>query len=131
MCQQCEKTIDDMWRKLQVGQTFKTPDLYRGIDFQISKKDTDQLEISPQNISINKSAFLATVHYLRINDHDMDSPCEIRSSNNRSTAGPLCIAARDQNSNIRCINYILPILQKNVVVGINPVRPNSTWLLRW
>ncbi len=131
MCQQCEETIADVWSKLQVGQTFKTPDLYRGVDFHISKKDSNKLKISPQEVSINKAAFVAAVHYLRANDHDMDSPCEIRSSNSRSTAGPLCIATRDQINNVRCVTYILPILQKSVVVGVNPVRPNSTWLLRW
>lgn len=129
MCQLCEKIVSDLWKKLQVGQQFRTPDLYKGKDFIIEEKSNNQIKIQPQNVGISRAAFCAAIHYLRQNNHYMNSPCEIRSSNNTHLAGPLCRAAREQNSNIRCINYILPILQKKVIAGVNPVRPNSTWLL--
>lgn len=131
MCQLCERIVSAAWQEIAEGQRYRTPDLYKGADFTIQTKETNNIKIAPQNISITKGALIKTIHYLRSNNHDIDKPCEIRSSNNRTTAGPLCIAARDKNNNIRCINYILPILQKNVVVGIDPVRPNTTWLLKW
>lgn len=131
MCQVCENIINEVWKKISVGQRFRTPDLYKGADFTIKSKDKSSINIFPQNISISKAAFLKTIHYLRIENHDIDNPCEIRSSNDRKISGPLCVTARDENNNVRCINYILPILQKNVIVGINPIRPNTTWLLKW
>lgn len=131
MCDFCRKTTDAVWRNIAVGQRYRTPDLYMGKDFTIEEKAKEKLRISPQNASVSKSAMEATIHFLRSNQHDMDSPCEVRSSNNRTTAGPLCCAARSENNDVRCVNYILPILQKNAVVGINPVRPNTTWLLKW
>lgn len=130
LCQNCEKIIDDVWRKLAINQTFRTPDLYKGVNFKLEEKSLDRLRISPQAISISKSAFTAAIHYLSTNNHVKDSPCEIRSSNNGVTAGPLCIAARIENYGVRCINYVLPILQKSEVVGINPARPNTTWLVK-
>jgi hypothetical protein len=131
MCQICEKIINEVWQKISVGQRFKTPDLYKGADFTIQTKNKSSISIVPQKISISRAAFLNTIHYLRTENHDINSPCEIRSSNDRKNAGPLCVTARDENNNVRCINYILPILQKNIIVGINPVRPNKTWLLKW
>lgn len=129
MCQFCENIVSDLWRKLQIGQQFRTPDLHKGKDFIIESKRDDQIKITPQNIGISRQAFSAVIHYLRQNNHYMNSPCEIRASNNLKLAGPLCRAAREVNNNIRCITYILPILQKNVIAGVNPVRPNATWLL--
>lgn len=101
MCQICEKIIVDPWRNLVAGQGFRTPDLYRGVDFRIEEIAHNCIKISPPNVSIQKAAFVAAIHYLRTNDHEMNSPCEIRSSNSRATAGPLCIVSRDQNNNVR------------------------------
>lgn len=131
LCDFCNNIVNAVWRKIAVGQTFRTPDLYRGKDFKIDKIDRDRLTILPQSVTISKSAFIAAIHYLKVKQHDMDSPCEIRSSNNQASAGPLCLAVRSQNTGVRCVNYVLPILQKKQIVGINPVRPNSTWLLQW
>jgi len=131
LCDFCNNIVNAVWRKIAVGQTFRTPDLHRGKDFKVEKIDRSHLTILPQSVSISKSAFIAAIHYLKANQHDMDSPCEIRSSNNQASAGPLCLAVRSENAGVRCVNYVLPILQKNQIVGINPVQPNSTWLLRW
>jgi hypothetical protein len=129
MCQFCENIVSDLWKKLQISQQFRTPDLYKGKDFKIEEKSNIQIKIQPQNIVIRREAFSAAIHYLRENNHNMKTPCEIRSSNSAKLSGPLCKAARLQNNNVRCINYILPIFQKNVIAGVNPVRPNTTWLL--
>jgi len=129
MGQFCEKIVSDLWKKLQVSQQFRTPDLYKGKDFKIEAKSDTQIKIQPQKIVVSREAFSAAIHYLRENNHYMKTPCEIRSSNSAELSGPLCKAARQNNNNVRCINYILPIFQKNVIVGVNPVRPNTTWLL--
>jgi hypothetical protein len=129
MCDQCEKIINKIWPKLATGKRYRTPDLYKGKDFSIEEKTRQGLKIVPQNISITKDAFLSALHYLIQHKHNFRNQCEIRSSNDRRTAGPLCLAARDRNSDVRCINYILPILQAYQIVGIDPVRPNKTWLI--
>jgi len=130
MCERCEKTISKLWVGLQPGEMYSTPDLARGKVFSVHEKSVGGIRIDPQNMSITKEAFMATVHYLAENRHYSDNECEIHSSNSRENAGPLCRAARDKNHNVRCINYILPILQKFQIVGIDPARPNKTWLMR-
>ena len=129
MCQICENRVNGVWESLKVGQSFRTPDLYKGANFSIKEKFSNKIKISPQNVSISKKSFSSTIHFLLENKHSFNNPCEVRSSNDRSSAGPLCIVSRDQNSNVRCINYILPILQENRLVGIDQGRPNKTWLL--
>ena len=96
---------------MQTGRQYWTPDLYKGKEFCIEEKTNQKIKIKPPNISITKESFLATLHYLIQNEYHFKNQCEIRSSNSRKSAGPLCIASRDKNSNVRCINYILPILQ--------------------
>lgn len=129
MCDRCDRIINKMWPKLETGKRYRTPDLYKGKDFYIEEKTSRGLKIVPQNISVTKEAFLSALHYLIQNEHNFRNQCEIRSSNSRKTAGPLCLISRDENSNVRCINYILPILQGFQIVGIDPVRPNRTWLI--
>jgi len=129
MCEICQETIDRIWPDLKLGRRYKTPDLYKGKDFYVEERSGQRIKISPQNIYITKESFLAALHYLVQNEHNFGNQCEIRSSNSRREAGPLCIASRDKNSNVRCINYILPILQNSQIVGIDPVRPNKTWLI--
>lgn len=129
MCEHCQKTMNRIWPKLQLGKRYRTPDLYKGKDFYIEEKTNQTIKIRPQHIAISKESFLAALHYLLQNKHNFNNQCEIRSSNSKETAGPLCLASRDKNATIRCINYILPILQNNQIVGIDPVRPNKTWLI--
>jgi hypothetical protein len=129
MCDHCDKIINQIWPKLEPGKRYRTPDLYKGKDFYIKEKTSQGFKIVPQNVSVKKGAFLSALHYLIQNEHNFRNQCEIRSSNSRKTAGPLCRAARDKNSNVRCINYILPILQGFQIVGIDPVAPNKTWLI--
>ena len=129
MCNDCERKIDEVWRELRSGQTFRTPDFLRGVNFFLNHINNDYWIINPQNIQISKEAFINTFHYLKSNDHYENNPCEIRSSNNPENAGPLCRTARRVNNNVRCINYILPILAEYEIVGINSNRPNKTWLL--
>ena len=130
MCNLCDHEIGEIWNNLLPNQIFRTPDTQKGVDFYLERIENDQLTINPQNTSISKAAFAVTLHYLRANRHDEHNPCEIRSSNDPASAGPLCLTARGANNNIRCINYILPILAQHHIVGINPRRPNTTWLLQ-
>jgi len=131
LCEFCDSIVEAVWLNLLVDQEYRTPDRHRGVDFIISDINIDSLKILPQAVTIKKAAFSSAIHYLRIHHHDMDLPCEIRSSTDRASAGPLCLAARSENYGVRCINYILPILHMSGVVGINPSQPNKAWLLRW
>jgi hypothetical protein len=104
----------------------------RGANFSISNINNDSLEITTRNgsiVEISKNAFVDVVHYLNNNNHNQNNQCQIKSSNNPEIAGPLCRISRQYNNNVRCINYILPILAEYGIVGIGPNRPNKTWLL--
>ena len=125
----CERKIDEVWSNLRPAQTFSTPDSLKGVNFSINHINNDHLTIIPQNIKISKDAFTSTLHYLNDNTHNENKSCEIRSSNDPENAGPLCRIARQANNNVRCINYILPILAEYEIVGIDFKRPNKTWLL--
>lgn len=129
MCRQCDEQIDIIWEKLAVGQSYETPDQRRSASFQIIRIETDKMCITPQNISINKDAFKATLHFLLANNHGQLSPCEIRSNNRLENAGPLCRASRSSNGGVRCINYILPVLKCFGIVKIDSCRPNKVYYL--
>jgi hypothetical protein len=130
MCHQCEATIRIVWGHLSVGQEYQTPDNRRGADFWIAQLTADRIRIRPQGIAVHREAFLATLHYLFENEHLEGNRCDIRSNNDPAAglAGPLCRAARRRNTNVRCINYVLPILSEAGFVGIDGRRPNRTWL---
>ena len=129
MCQSCNIHIDGLWFHLALRQRYRTPDERKGVEFSIGKLETEHLIINPQCVRIKKASFAATLHYLRVNHHDERNPCPIESSNDPSSAGPLCRTARKENNNIRCINYILPILADYRIVGLKRGRPNMTWLI--
>lgn len=132
MCASCEIRIADVWLRLRREQVYRTPDYQNSERFEIDQLAASSIEIAPQNVQIARAAFVDALHYLRENDHHPSNPCEVRSNNDRALAGPLCRAARDQNSNVRCINYILPIFQNHGLVGIDCDQPNKTWLVtRW
>jgi len=95
----------------------------------ITQLNANQIEISPQNITVSRAALAEAVHYLRAHNHYAQNPCQIRSNNTPRLSGPLCSASRGVNANVRCINYILPLLSAADVVGISGQRPNTTWLL--
>ena len=131
MCMSCKIDIDGVWLNLSPGQGFKTPDNMRGSHFAVQSVDSEIIKIKTRRgtlVPIRRQAFENTLHYLRSHDHYLDNPCKIRSSNDRELAGPLCVASRDGNWNIRCINYILPILESSGIVVTDSRRPNKTWL---
>ncbi len=128
MCQSCQVHVDGVWQHLLIGNAFRTPDADRGKPFTIADVQARLIRIDPQRISISRTAFAAVLHYLRTNQHSSAARrCEIRSSNDPQLAGPLCQAARAGNADVRCINYILPILQSLGIVEVDSSRPNSTW----
>lgn len=129
MCNLCVEIVNRIWNNLIVGQMFRTPDLYIGKNYQITAIENNKISIAPQNIKIARESFEKAIHYLKTNEHYVNNPCEIRSNNDRYKAGPLCIASRDANQNVRCINYIVPILQAHRIVEIDSNRPNKTWLI--
>ena len=121
--------VEKGWESLRVGDKFRTPDNAKGVDFTISKIESNRIVISPQKISINRKAFEAAIDYLHENNHNARNRCEIMSNNDRKKAGPLCQASRDKNNNTRCINYILPILKSKGLVDFSGDRPNKVWLI--
>lgn len=133
MCDSCSGRVDTVFSNLALNQEFRTPDNRRGVTFSIQQigNNQDVIKITPQNINISRAAFLAALHYLHEyqRNHGVNTPRPISSNNDQEKAGALCVAARNQNGNTRCINYILPILGVNDLVSIDGSRrPNITWL---
>lgn len=121
--------IEQVWDNLRVGDRFKTPDDQKGVYFSISRISSDMISIRPQGIAITRSAFEAALNYLWENNCHAGNKCEIMSKNDRREAGPLCQASRDENNNVRCINYIVPILKANGIVDFSGDRPNKVWFV--
>ncbi len=125
-----EKEISRVWEGLKRGDTFRTPDNSRGVIFSIARVNADKLFIHPQQgVSIHHSAFIAALDYLLETNSGVTNKCEIRSSNDSRKAGPLFRASRDKNNNVRCINYIVPILRAYGIVDCSGDRPNKVWLV--
>jgi|SRR5271165_1590658 len=128
MCLSCSVHTDGVWSHLARGRRFKTPDNFKGTDFEISNVGNGSIDILPQDVRIERKAFEIAIHYLRTHGHYSTNPCEIHSSNDRNSSGPLCLATRDQNRDTRCVNYILPILESLGIVKTDGNRLNKTWL---
>ena len=118
--------------KINCPMALKTPDKAIGADFTIISASVAGVSIKTKNgtnIAIPISAFHAAIDYLKANNHYKGNPCKITARNSKSTAGPLCCAARKHTRNIRTIDYILPILAFLKIVEICGKRPNTTWLI--
>ena len=130
ICKSCNLHIEGLWKILRVEDKLRTPDEQKGAIFRISEIKANSLKIQTEGSStvpIQKTAFVAALHYLRQNQHNSSNKCEIRSSSDPAVSGPLCRVSRKYNNGVRCINYILPILASHGIVSIDGTRPNRTW----
>ena len=128
MCEICEERVENMWPELRNIGRYRTPDQQRGQSFEITNLAADHININRNNMAISQLSFIRVLHYLLENHGNENEPCEIRSNNDEGLAGPLCRIARQEN-NVRCINYIIGILCRHDLVGVDGNRPNKTWLV--
>ncbi|MCL5975802.1 MAG: hypothetical protein M1270_08280 [Gammaproteobacteria bacterium] len=122
--------IDAAITNLEIGSAFFTPDQAVGAQFTITDVTPDRVQIqldSGNEMGIARQAFLSTNDFLRNNGHDLRRPCPIASNNDPDGSGPLCLATRAVNDNVRCINYIVPILAHIGAVSFSGARPNRCW----
>lgn len=138
-----ESVINSIWPQLgSIPEgVLRTPDNINGVHFIIRDVNAGAIAIltGTQNrqtapdkapVNITKAAFIAALDYLISHNHvDSTKRCEINARNSPDNAGDLCRASRAQNHNVRCINYILPILQYVSLVEIDGNRLNTTWLI--
>ena len=132
MCQVIQDALSVKLQSLQVGLQLRTPDNAVGAQFSIAQVGPTTITInlaSGNTLSIISGAFTAAMHYLIRNGHDLANAIDIRSNNNPNLCGPLCHITRIKNNNVRCINYILPILQHFGYVGISGKKLNSCWYI--
>lgn len=130
MFDKCEQTIERLWPVLSAAATYLTAEGAGGNAFGVTAGTATSITITPQAFSITKRAFVAAIAYLCEYRHDYAHPCAILSNDDPHLSGGLCLAARAANRQVRCINYILPILARAQVVVIEAShRPNTTWLL--
>lgn len=123
-----ELVVESVWSKIDPEGNYKTPS--GGSDFSIASISEGFVIIqsTKSQVKLPRQSFVDSLCYLLEHNHIESNPCEIRSNNDSTKAGPLCLAARRENSNTRCITYILPILEHEGVVGISGTGLNSTWL---
>lgn len=131
----CRIISDALLAKLQtlkINSKLPTPDEISEKSFTVNRINSDSITIIAGNgtsVELSFAAFIDTMKYLICNGHDSSNPVEIRAHNVPSAAGPLCLAARARNNNVRSITYTLPILEEFGFVGISGARPNSCWYL--
>lgn len=122
--------LENAINTLAINQAFTTPDISVGAQFRINKITQAEVRITLRSgniLTINRQAFFEANNFLQANNHDITNPVELGSSNSIIYAGPLCLATRAANNNIRCINYIIPILQFLEAAGFSGNRPNTCW----
>lgn len=125
-----EIIINSIWDSIKNIKEIKTPSGKRC--FYISTVSDNLISINTENkgkVGIQKTSFVAVMDYLISNKHTNKIRCKIKSSNTRENSGPLCLAARDANNDVRSITYIVPILATLNVLGMDGGKPNTTWLL--
>lgn len=124
--------LDNRWGILQSGMALTTPDNAMGSPFSIGEITGIAVEVITNGgtaININRQAFEAVLEYLAVNGHTATNACQIGSDKSIGLAGPLCVAARNANgSNVMIISYLLPLLARMGLVGIDGSRPNTSWL---
>ena len=119
-----------LFNNLPKHQGFSTPDNACGSSYAINSIEVDSISIRTKGcsiVNISIDAFIQAVFFLISNNHNVSNKIEIASSNSPSHAGPLCVATRGANNNVRCINYILPILKSIGIVDIDGTQPNKCW----
>lgn len=124
--------IADALNNLVVGAIFNTPDNIRSVSFSISSVSMMAITItlnSGNDLDISRQAFFTANEILLNGSHDITKPMDIGSSNSTEDSGRLCRSTRQQNNNIRCINYIIPILADIGAVNFSGERPNTCWFI--
>ena len=124
--------INLVLNNLQLGSVFRTPDNFKGVNFTIANVTPNEIKInlsSGNEMSISRNAFLAVNDYRQINGHTINNPVKIGSNNDKNASGGLCLASRTQNNDVRCVNYIVPILNHFGAVGFSGSRPNTCWFI--
>jgi hypothetical protein len=117
---------------LNIGSIFNTPDNIRSVSFSIAGIDPGSISIilnSGNPLTVTRQAFFAANDFLINNNHNSNNPALIGSSNEDDESGPLCLATKEKNSNVRCINYIVPILTQIGAVGFSGNNPNTCWYM--
>lgn len=127
------KALAQVWSDIHEGMEFKTPDDRAGKLFSVQSVDEDSILVLTEKgmteVRLGRAAFLEAIYYLLKHNHDEYSPCEIRSNNDSAKAGPLCLATRNVNNNVRVINYIAPILAGVGLLEVDGKQPNTVWTI--
>jgi len=126
-----DELLSSLWGTLQQGQFLSTPSKRKSFEIAsiTSKKITIKTEGATE-IAINRQAFLAALNYLNVNKHLASNKVKIGSNKDITKASPLCVAIRNANGvNIMVSTYVIPMLVRMGLVGIDSSRPNRTWLL--
>lgn len=126
-----DELLSRRWETLQQGQLLSTPS--RRKSFEIASITSEKIIIKTEGateIAINRPAFGAALNYLSVNKHSVSNKVKIGSNKDITKASPLCVTIRNANGvNIMVSTYVIPMLAKMGLVGIDGSRPNRTWLL--
>lgn len=126
-----DELLSRRWDTIQQGQFLSTPSKIKS--FEVASINSEKITIKTEGateIAINRQAFLAALNYLSANKHSASNKIKIGSNKDITKAGPLCVTIRNANGvNIMVSTYVIPMLAKMSLVGIDSSRPNRTWLL--
>jgi len=131
MTQLAAQTVSSVWAKLGELGTLRTPSRRSEFDVDSVTLDRVKVAVGDTTLMIPKAAFEAVLDYLHVNGHHAGNPCVIESNNDHKKAGPLCKVSRKLPTGTfgpRNITYVLPILERLGIVGINQKLPTAVWL---
>jgi hypothetical protein len=114
----------------KVEASYTTPDQQSGADFKVVGSDEFTIHTQTKNgskVCLKRESFIAAVSFLLQNGHiSCESACQIGARIDDPSL--LDNATRVHSGGTMVISYILPMLSKIGIIGINGGRPNSTWI---
>jgi len=127
--------IDGIWNSISAACQASLDTPARQSRFTVREVKQDGITIltsGETTLYIARQAFEGALRYLLSHGHDAQSMCPIGSNVNYDDAGPLCRAARTAPNGQMNITYVLPVLEKMGLVGIEPRSgkiASATWFI--
>ncbi|MBD0703870.1 hypothetical protein [Pseudomonas sp. PSB1] len=132
MTQWAVQTISRAWSRMGTLGRLRTPSQRCEFIVEDFADDRVIILVASKRHVLLRSAFEAVLNYLHQNSHVIEKPCLIKSNNDPTLSGPLCLASRVKLSGAygpRNINYVVPILIAFGLVNIRTSTPNAVWLV--
>lgn len=131
MTQLVVQTISRVWSRMGELDRLRTPSQRCEYIVEDFANDRVIVLVAAKRHVLLRSAFEGALNYLHQNGHGIENPCLIKSNNDSTLSGPLCLASRVMLTGAygpRNITYVVPILKALGLVDTRISTPNSVWL---